>query len=76
MQGRRGWRQVCRATPHDVPPGPVRVVLFGSKAAELAKSPEVLEVLHSEAPGGRQWELLPVDSGQNWGAASTQLFTL
>ncbi|MGD0156908.1 MAG: ABC transporter substrate-binding protein [Terracidiphilus sp.] len=59
--------------PPNVPPGPVRVVLFGAKAKQIAKSLEVLEVLHNEAPGGRQWELLPVDSGQNWGAASTQL---
>jgi ABC-type branched-subunit amino acid transport system substrate-binding protein len=55
----------------DLPPGPVRVILFGPKAAEVATSTEVLNALQSRA--GRQWEILPVESAQNWGAASTQL---
>ena len=57
---------------NDVPFGPVRVVLFGPKADEIAQSPEILEVLASSAKG-RIWQLLPVESSQNWGAASTQL---
>ncbi|MGA9060386.1 MAG: ABC transporter substrate-binding protein [Terracidiphilus sp.] len=57
----------------NLPPGPVRVVLFGPKAAEIAQSPEVLAVLRAGAANGRQWMVLPVESGQNWGAASTQL---
>lgn len=60
-------------TPPDLPPGPVRVILFGPKAAEIARSPEVLAGLSEGAPGGRNWLILPVESGQNWGAASTQL---
>lgn len=55
----------------DVPPGPVRVVLFGPNAAAIAASPEVQTALHSRE--GRQWEIMPVESAQNWGAASTQL---
>jgi ABC-type branched-subunit amino acid transport system substrate-binding protein len=57
----------------NLPPGPVRVVLFGPKAAEIAQSPEVLAALRAGAPGDRQWTLLPVESDQTWGAASTQL---
>jgi branched-chain amino acid transport system substrate-binding protein len=57
----------------NLPPGPVRVVLFGPKAVEIAQSPEVLAALRAEGPGDRQWTVLPVESGQNWGAASTQL---
>jgi ABC-type branched-subunit amino acid transport system substrate-binding protein len=56
--------------PSDVPPGPVRVVLFGPHAAEVALSPEVQAALTAK---GREWRLLPVASDQNWGAASTQL---
>jgi branched-chain amino acid transport system substrate-binding protein len=63
------------AGPHraDVPAGPVRVVLFGPRAAQVAASPEVVAALASDAAKGRAWELLPVASDQNWGAASTQL---
>ena len=57
----------------NLPPGPVRVVLFGPRAAEIAQSPEILAVLRAKAPNGEQWIVLPVESGQNWGAASTQL---
>ncbi len=61
--------------PHstDLPTGPVRVILFGPNAAEIAGSPEVLEVLRGGRYGNRQWTVLPVESTQNWGAASTQL---
>ena len=56
-----------------LPAGPVRVVLFGPNAAKIAQSPEVQTVLRSSVPNGREWMLLPVESSQNWGAASTQL---
>lgn len=59
--------------PADPPPGAVRVVLFGSHAKQAAESAEVVAALREGAGGGRQWSLLPVESGQNWGAASTQL---
>ena len=57
--------------PHlaDLPHGIVRVVLFGPGAARIAQSPEVLAAL----PSSPRWELAPVESEQNWGAASTQL---
>jgi len=63
------------AGPHreDVPAGPVRVVLFGPKAAEIAESPEMEVELTAMSARGRAWKLLPVASDQNWGAASTQL---
>ncbi|MGO9227996.1 MAG: ABC transporter substrate-binding protein [Bryobacteraceae bacterium] len=56
--------------PSDVPPGPVRVVLFGPHATEVAQSSEVQAALTAM---GREWRPLPVASDQNWGAASTQL---
>jgi len=59
--------------PADPPPGAVRVVLFGPNAKQTAESAEVLAALREGVGGGRQWVLLPVESGQNWGAASTQL---
>jgi branched-chain amino acid transport system substrate-binding protein len=63
------------AGPHqkDVPAGPLRVVLFGAHATEVAQSPEVLAALVAATSQGREWKLLPVNSDQNWGAASTQL---
>jgi branched-chain amino acid transport system substrate-binding protein len=54
----------------DVPPGTLNVVFFGPHAASIAQSPELVATL---AGSGRAWQLLPVDSSQNWGAASTQL---
>jgi ABC-type branched-subunit amino acid transport system substrate-binding protein len=59
--------------PADPPPGPVRVVVFGPKAKEIAQSAEVLAALRDGTGGKRTWTLLPIDSGQNWGTASTQL---
>jgi branched-chain amino acid transport system substrate-binding protein len=57
----------------NLPPGPVHVIFFGPGAKQVAQSPEVLRALRDAAGSGRQWTLLPVESGQNWGAASTQL---
>jgi len=57
----------------DVPAGPVSVVLFGPRPAEIATSPEVGAELSIGAVKGRPWKLLPVASDQNWGAASTAL---
>jgi ABC-type branched-subunit amino acid transport system substrate-binding protein len=61
--------------PHraDVPAGPINIVLFGPKAAEVAESPEVRAELAFGAAKGRTLKLLPVASDQNWGAASTEL---
>jgi branched-chain amino acid transport system substrate-binding protein len=61
--------------PHrpDVPQGPIRVILFGPNAAQVAQSPAMTSVLDAAAKQGRPWTVLPVDSSQNWGAASTQL---
>jgi ABC-type branched-subunit amino acid transport system substrate-binding protein len=61
--------------PHraDVPAGPVRVVLFGPRAEDVAQSAEVQAALAAGLARGREWKLLPVASDQNWGAASTQL---
>jgi ABC-type branched-subunit amino acid transport system substrate-binding protein len=72
---RVGEDGVDYAGPHekDVPAGPVRVVLFGPHANEVAESPEMRAELAAGTAKGREWKLLPVKSDQNWGAASTQL---
>jgi branched-chain amino acid transport system substrate-binding protein len=57
----------------DVPQGAVRVVLFGPNAVQIAQSPEVQAELNAHMPSGQPWELLPVASDRNWGAASTGL---
>jgi hypothetical protein len=63
------------AGPHrpDVPAGPISIVLFGPGAAAIAQSAEVQAALDFGTAHGRQWRLLPIDSDQNWGTASTQL---
>jgi len=53
--------------------GPRGVILFGPNASLIAESPDVLAALHSDGNAGRRWTLLPIESKQNWGAASTQL---
>jgi branched-chain amino acid transport system substrate-binding protein len=53
--------------------GPVRVVVFGPHANEIAKSDEIESALRARAEPEKDLVLLPVDSEQNWGAASTQL---
>ncbi len=71
---RVGEDGVIYAGPHrpDVPAGEVNVVLFGPGANEVANSEKVRGVL-SEGDEKRGWMILPVNSDQNWGAASTQL---
>jgi branched-chain amino acid transport system substrate-binding protein len=66
---RIGEDAVAYAGPHlaDVPRGVARVALFGPKATAIAQSPDV-----QPAPGA-SFELIPINSDQNWGAASTQL---
>jgi ABC-type branched-subunit amino acid transport system substrate-binding protein len=63
------------AGPHaaNLPAGPVHVVFFGPGADEVAQSPEVVSELHAEAQGSREWTVLPVESKQNWGTASSKL---
>jgi branched-chain amino acid transport system substrate-binding protein len=62
---------VSYAGPHlaDLPRGVARVILFGPKAASVAQSADVRSVLASP----ERIELLPIESDQNWGAASSQL---
>jgi branched-chain amino acid transport system substrate-binding protein len=57
----------------DVPAGPMSLVLFGPQADVVSKTAEIQAQLADHAAKGRNWELLPVKSDQNWGAASTQL---
>jgi ABC-type branched-subunit amino acid transport system substrate-binding protein len=59
--------------PADAPAGPLNLILFGPNAARIAQSPAVIAALAAISPQGRAWNVLPVDSSQNWGAASTAL---
>jgi branched-chain amino acid transport system substrate-binding protein len=70
---RVGEDGVAYAGPHlvDVPPGTVHIVLFGPQAARVAQSAETKAALTPASP--LPWDLVAVDSDQNWGAASTQL---
>jgi ABC-type branched-subunit amino acid transport system substrate-binding protein len=70
---RVGEHEVSYAGPHRTNElsGEVCVVLFGAQASKVAQSAEVQRALSSS--GAVSWRLLPVDSSQNWGTASTQL---
>ena len=57
----------------DAPPGALNLILFGPDAAKVAISPEVAAALAAISPPDRVWTVLPIESGQNWGAASTAL---
>ncbi len=57
----------------DVSNGPIRIVLFGPRADAVARSPELKAQMAGGASGGRSWEIVPIASDQNWGAASSQL---
>jgi branched-chain amino acid transport system substrate-binding protein len=72
---RIGEDGVDYAGPHakDTITGPIRVVLFGPHAADVAHSSKVVTELEKSATNERQWILLPVSSDQNWGKASTEL---
>lgn len=52
----------------DVPAGLMRVVVFGPRAVQVAQSKDVAHELDSS-----RWKIVPVESDQNWGVASTQL---
>jgi branched-chain amino acid transport system substrate-binding protein len=55
-------------------PGSVtRVVLFGPHADSIVQSGVIRKVIAASGASTRKLELIPVESGQNWGAASTQL---
>jgi ABC-type branched-subunit amino acid transport system substrate-binding protein len=61
--------------PHhkDLPADPVSIVLFGPKAAAIAASPEMQAELASSAIKRHEFKLSPIESDQNWEAASTAL---
>ena len=52
---------------------PVRIVIFGPNASAIAQSPAVAQAFTPQPGALQPWETLPIDSSQNWGAASTQL---
>lgn len=72
---RVGEEGVSYVGPHssDLPPGTRRVVLFGAHAASVAQSPDMRSALAAGNSASPAWEIVPIDSDQNWGAASTQL---
>jgi ABC-type branched-subunit amino acid transport system substrate-binding protein len=60
-------------TRPNLPPGPLRVVLFGPQAGRIAQSEAMKAELARTGDNGQSWTLLPVNSDQQWGAASSQL---
>jgi ABC-type branched-subunit amino acid transport system substrate-binding protein len=72
---RVGEDGVDYAGPHrqDASTGPVSIVIFGPKAAAVVATPEMRAEIASSAIMGSELKLLPVESDQNWGAASTAL---
>lgn len=72
---RVGEDGISYAGPHreDVPAGPVKIVLFGPHAKEIADAEEMQSRIRSVAGAAAEWILLPIASDQSWGAASTQL---
>ncbi len=71
---RVGEDPVTYLGPHlpDLPPGPVKIILFGPRAGDVADSAAVRAALNT-SHGQIPWQIVPIDSNQNWGAASTQL---
>ena len=69
---RVGEDGVSYAGPHRASVADVRVVVFGPNASEVAGSADVQRVLAAANPGAT-WHVVPIDSKQNWGVASTQL---
>ena len=57
----------------DAPSGPLRLVVFGPAAAEIASTAGVRAAL---APFGDRYLLAPVDAEKPWGQASTELVDL
>jgi len=53
--------------------GPVSIVIFGPKATAVVATPEMQAEIASSAIKGRELKLLPVESDQDLGAASTAL---
>ena len=53
--------------------GPAKVILFGPGAARIAKSEEIRAALKTDLSASPAWTILPIESSQNWGAASTEL---
>ena len=72
---RVGEDGVTYAGPHlqNLQEGARKVVLFGPHADTVAQSAEMQAMLRADSGQSAQWELLPIASDQNWGAASTQL---
>jgi len=60
------------AGPHRADVATVEVVVFGPNAVEVADSADIQKVLSATNPA-EAWHLVPIESKQNWGTASTQL---
>ncbi len=72
---RVGEDGVALAPPHAANPqnGETRVIFFGPGAAAIAQSAEIKAALESGSGHAGIWSLIPIESKQNWGAASTLL---
>ncbi len=72
---RVGEDGVGLAPPHAVNPqvGETRVILFGPNPTAIAQSAEVKAALESGPGHTDAWTVIPIESKQNWGVASTLL---
>jgi branched-chain amino acid transport system substrate-binding protein len=53
--------------------GTTKVIVFGPDAVGIAQAAEMQAAIKPAADHAESWEVLPVESKQNWGAASTEL---
>ena len=70
---RVGEEGISYAGPHrpDLPAGWLHIVVFGKDAGPVAHSAAVQNAL--AAAEAEPWQLLPIATDQNWGAAASQL---
>ncbi len=58
---------------NDSPPGELRIAVFGPRADQLVRSPEVVKALTNPGTGRQQWSLIGISSEVQWGKASSGL---
>lgn len=60
----------------DLPPGELRIGIFGAQAGRVAADPELKQILAKHAAAGRKYTFLGVPSDGQWGKANTALVDL
>jgi branched-chain amino acid transport system substrate-binding protein len=70
--GEGGVTYAGPATP-DVPSGPMKIAVFGPRAEQVVRSPEITQLLEKPHNGAVSFSLVPVSSDVSWGKASDAL---